>query len=293
MAEELVPALMRWLVLVVDQLFWSIVAPPAALFGWVPLRLCSTLLVHAALLHESPAWLETPFDTLSYWYLLVHGVRVCEEGASGGVVESTILVPGIRTFRGAVLMNHRSWGDFVIDPMQASASVVARGAATAAMLLAGLLGIVTKRVIVIFRRDGPCCAATSREELQRMCRHKTRYLIYPEGTRRAAEPNADEPDALRVGGLKNIWESSDEAMIVITVGKENIVNERRGHVSYSTTLYRATHPPIRAADHPTLESFLDAIDKAWRDTWARAYDVRLDDLERGSELTSKRPWNRA
>src|SRR6056297_855556 len=163
--------------------------------------------------------------------------------------------------------------------MQANASVVSRGAAAAAMLFAGVLGVLTKKVILIFRHPGPCNRATSREELQRMCRSHQRYLLYPEGTRRASCPDADEPSALRVGGLKNIWEAGDEAMIVITVGKENIVNEKRGHVSYSTQLYRASHPPLRAADHSSLKSFLDAVDEAWRDTWRRAYQLRADDLE--------------
>lgn len=168
----------------------------------------------------------------------------------------------------------------MIDPMQANASVVSRGAAVGAMLLAGILGVAAKKVILIFRHPGPCNAATSREDLQRLCRSHLRYLLYPEGTRRASQPDADEPAALRVGGLKNIWEAGDEAMIVITVGKEDIVNERRGHVSYSTQLYRVAHPPLRATDHATLKSFLEAVDEAWRETWRRAYQLRADDMER-------------
>ena len=103
-----------------------------------------------------------------------------------------------------------------------------------------------------------------------------RYLFYPEGTRRANAPDADEPGALKAGGLKNIYEvllafprilaasaskracgaiyrlskghlskwslphseaipssfsasdqAGDAAHIVITVGKEWIVNEKR------------------------------------------------------------------
>jgi hypothetical protein len=83
-----------------------------------------------------------------------------------------------------------------------------------------------------------------------------------------------------VGGLKNIWEAGDEAIIVITVGKEDIVNESRGHVSFHTQLYRASHPPLRATDHASLQSFLAAVDEAWRATWRRAYLLRADGLER-------------
>mmetsp|Transcript_14753 Transcript_14753/g.48240 ORF Transcript_14753/g.48240 Transcript_14753/m.48240 type:complete len:294 (+) Transcript_14753:49-930(+) len=273
--------MIMWVILILDQVFWSILMPPVALTAWTVMKLCTFLCVQAGLISETPCWLDTPFDLLAYWYLLAHGVHVRDEAPAGGIaVPSPILLPGIQSFRGAVLMNHRSFGDFVIDPMQANAAVVSRGAAAAAMLLAGALGVATRRVILIFRHPGPCNQPTSREELQRMCRSHQRYLLYPEGTRRASHPDADDPAVLRVGGLKNIWEVGDEAMIVITVGKEDIVNENRGHVSFNTQLYRAWHPPLRAADHASLESFLGAVDEAWRDTWRRAYQLRADDLER-------------
>jgi len=77
-----------------------------------------------------------------------------------------------------------------------------------------------------------------------------------------------------------LQEAGDEALIVITVGKENIVNERTGRVNYSTHLYRATHPPLCAKDHKTLESYLAAVDAAWRNTWRRAYELRDDEVDR-------------
>ena len=41
----------------------------------------------------------------------------------------------------------------------------------------------------------------------------------PEGTRRAAAADADEPAALRVGGLKNLYEAQCAVLIVISVNK--------------------------------------------------------------------------
>jgi hypothetical protein len=96
-----------WLVLIFDQLFWSVVVPPAVLLAWAVMRLCSSLCVQAGLMSESPVWLDTPFDLLAYCYLLAHGVHVWDEGLSGMAVSSPILLPGVRLFRGAVLMNHR------------------------------------------------------------------------------------------------------------------------------------------------------------------------------------------
>ena len=93
---------------------------------------------------------------------------------------------------------------------------------------------------------------TSRQQLKERCATLKRYMFYPEGTRRAGHANADEPGALKVGGLKNIYESGHAAHIVISVNKERIWNEKKGWVSCRTTLYRARHPtPIAPSDHAT------------------------------------------
>ena len=140
-------------------------------------------------------------------YLRAHGIRVVDEDP----VKSTILIPGIESFRGAVLMNHRSWGDFGVDPYQGHCACVGRLEAFLAMGLAGMLGLLSNRAIIIQR------GKTSRGVLRAMCAKHDRYLVYPEATRRAAQPNADEAIPLQgVGGLKNIWEDRALALIVIT-----------------------------------------------------------------------------
>merc|ERR1712113_266345 len=96
-----------------------------------------------------------------------------------------------------------------------------------------------------------------------MCAAHDRFLMYPEGTRRASQPNADEPVELQRGGLKNIWESGIHATCVITVNKELIVDERRGRVSAlcglgpGATVFRACSPAILASDYDTFESFYE------------------------------------
>ena len=52
---------------------------------------------------------------------------------------------------------------------------------------------------------------TSRQQLKERCATLKRYMFYPEGTRRAGHADADEPGALKVGGLKNIYESGHAA----------------------------------------------------------------------------------
>lgn len=179
-----------------------------------------------------------------------------------------IVMPEASFFRGAVLVNHRSWADFIIDPAQAHCAVVARAAAVAICVLGSLIGLASDRIIVILR------GKTSRVELMRKCAAYERFIMYPEGTRRASAANADEPVPLRVGGIKNLYEARNAALIVITVNKERIFDERRGRVSFGTVLYRARHSPITPDDHGTFESFHRAIEVAWQDTWRRAHALR-------------------
>mmetsp|Transcript_8982 Transcript_8982/g.25078 ORF Transcript_8982/g.25078 Transcript_8982/m.25078 type:complete len:284 (-) Transcript_8982:647-1498(-) len=197
---------------------------------------------------------------------MYHGIYIIDEepGKDG------MLIPDIESFKGAVLANHRSWGDFVVDPYQGHSAVIGRFAAFVAMGFAGLLAVLSDRAIIIRR------GKTTRKMLQAKCARYPRYLIYPEGTRRASEPNADQPIPLKgVGGLKNIWEAQVPALIVITVNKENILNERNGRVSFSTTLFRTREGPIHASDYADdFDAFRNAVQAAWERCWTRAYALR-------------------
>lgn len=263
------------LFLVLDQAFWGLPMPFVALFIWATSRAILALTGY-----EVPLWLVTPWDTLCCMYLRGHGVRIldADTGASTGAADG-LAIPGITSFRGVLLMNHRSWGDFVVDPYQGHCAVVARFAAVAVTCFAGVLGRLCSRVIMIER------GKTSRAQLLDMCRSHDRYLIFPEGTRRAGTPGSDLPVALAgVGGLKNIWESRRDALVVITANKERIVNERNGRASYNTTLYRArAAAPVRPSEHATFEEFHAALEATWRETWARAYALR-DECERGGRV---------
>mmetsp|Transcript_47752 Transcript_47752/g.159167 ORF Transcript_47752/g.159167 Transcript_47752/m.159167 type:complete len:317 (-) Transcript_47752:137-1087(-) len=274
-ALQRLTALLGWAALALASLWWGLPAPLVCTAIWLLLRPLASASLAAGASEAIPPWLSDPWGLCAHAFCRVHGIRIYDAADA----PPRLLLPGVLHFRGAVLMNHRSWGDFAVDPAQAHAVVIARTAAVAATMLSGLLGVCAGRVLAISRSDTPCWAKTAREDLARRCRSHKRYLLYPEGTRRAFDANADEPVPLRVGGLKNVYESGDAALVVITVGKEKIMDERRGRVSFSSRLYRATSEPLHPSDHSTLDSFLSAVDDAWRDAWRRAYQLRHDHLE--------------
>lgn len=254
---------MGYLLLIPACVVWFVAVPPLALVLWLLARPLFAILPTFGGTAECPPWLETPWDVVVHAATLGFGVKVCD--ADG---EHSLVLPGVRTLRCAVLANHRSWADFFIDPAQGHCAVVARTAAVAAGGVAGLLGLASRRVIRISR------GVDSRHTISAKCEAHERFLMYPEGTRRASAADAHEPSALKVGGLKNLYEAGRPALVAISVNKERVINERSGAVGCGVTLYRARSPLLRPADHPTFEGFLEAVEAAWVAAWRRAYALR-------------------
>ena len=115
--------------------------PPIIVAAWLVLRLGVCVCDLVFVMKPVPIFLDTPWELLQSWYLLFHGVKVVDaDGAN------TWRLPDVRNIEGCVLTNHRSWGDFVFDPAMAFAPVVARTAAVAATMLAGLIGLMCGKV---------------------------------------------------------------------------------------------------------------------------------------------------
>ena len=130
-----------WPLLIVDVLLWVLVLPPIIAAAWLVLRLGVCVCDLVFVVKPVPIFLDTPWELLQSWYLLFHGVKVVDaDGAN------TWRLPDVRNIEGCVLTNHRSWGDFVFDPAMAFAPVVARTAAVAATMLAGLIGLMCGKV---------------------------------------------------------------------------------------------------------------------------------------------------
>ena len=296
-------------------LLWFVAMPPLLVPVWALIRVVYRCIGSKTGI-ELPFMLETPWDLLGWLSCFFFGVRIHDHDG-----QHTLLVPGIRTMRVAVLANHRSFGDFFVDPVMGHCAVVARLLAVVATLCAGVLGLACNRLsarppcTTLAQRAGqsaPCdlCAhprrtvvinrgKEGRQSVSDKCEKHDRFLFYPEGTRRAAQPNADEPVPLKVGGIKNLYEAQRKVLIVISVNKEvrrprrpavicrvpadrtpsfplpqRIVNERTGAVRCGVTLYRARAGPIDPTDYGSFELFLEAVETAWRVTWQRAYDLR-------------------
>jgi 1-acyl-sn-glycerol-3-phosphate acyltransferase len=256
-------------------IFFFNVLPLIAVFSWFVGR----AIIRCCNMPDKdlPEWLETPWDLLTNLAVRLFCLRVRDSDG-----QNSFLIPGIRTTRCAVLANHRSWGDFFIDPTMAHCPPVARRAAVAATGVSGLVGLLCNKVVMINRDKD------SRQTIAAKCDKHDRFLLYPEGTRRAAQENCDEVAPLKAGGIKNLYETKRPVLVVITVNKEYVVNEKAGFVRFGVTLYRARSNLIEPADYTTFEAFLEAVESAWKDTWSRAYALRT--LEVPATNSTRQLW---
>jgi 1-acyl-sn-glycerol-3-phosphate acyltransferase len=268
-------AMIGIIVLIVVLVLWFIILPPIAVVLWILARTVVFCLRFDDA--EVPYWLDTPWDMLTHGAVAFFCVRV--QDCDG---QHSVILPGIRNMRCAVMANHRSFGDFFVDPAMADCAVMARIAAVAVTCIAGCIGLAWNRIIMVNRGQD------SRQMIFERSERHERYLFYPEGTRRASHPDADEPVALKPGGIKNVYEGNRPVLINICVNKERIVNEKKGWVSWGVVLYRARAGPIDPADYKSFDAFLKAVEQAWGDAWRRAYNER-DTCETGQGSNREAP----
>lgn len=101
----------------INFLCWCFVFPVGAAVLFFVLRPAHKLLAICGVSTSSlPTWLETPWDMLTAWGGIWYGFTIVD---ADGPAASTLIPPGMLEKRGAVLANHRSFGDFFVDPLQA------------------------------------------------------------------------------------------------------------------------------------------------------------------------------
>jgi len=158
------------------------------------------------------------------------------------------------------LCNHCSMADCYVDIWQCDATVVIRQLAGAVSLLGTVAGLVSGRLLIINR------GKTNRSQLAAMSAKHPRLLLYPEGTRR---PHATAPAQLRPGGLKNAYEAGHPVRVVMTAGKDAVIDERRCSATVGVRLWRVASPLLLPAEFDSFDTFMLAVEALWAATWAR------------------------
>jgi len=173
--------------------------------------------------------------------------------------------------RGYILANHRSWTDFVFEPMMSCSTIVARKEAFWVVWFSYCLGYLDNRTVSFTRG-----AETRQELFSRIKQHMDmseykRILFFPEGTRlkytHLGSPD-DVKTYLKYGMLKCIYEDKQfPVQLQISNNKEIMVDEKRMHIQYGVTINTHRSKPIYPKDYATEELFYDEIAAVWYECW--------------------------
>jgi 1-acyl-sn-glycerol-3-phosphate acyltransferase len=175
--------------------------------------------------------------------------------------------------RGFIISNHRSWGDFMVDPLISSCKNVSRHTATFAILPGALLAMLSNYIISINRNK-------SRQEIfQRITKNMTNpILFYPEGTRKNytnLESLDKTKEFIKPGLLKSIYEYKKYPIqLQISNNKENVLNEKKMKINCNVTVTIFLSEPIYPMDYQTFDEFYNEICVKWFEQFNHVYQIK-------------------
>lgn len=175
--------------------------------------------------------------------------------------------------RGFIISNHRSWGDFFVDPLISSSTIVSRHTATLAVLPGAILAMLANNLVSINRNK-------SRQELfQLITQNMTNpILFYPEGTRKnyTILNSVDETkEIIKPGLLKSIYEYKKYPIqLQISNNKENVFNEKKMKLNCNLVVTIFLSEPIYPMDYQTFEEFYNEICVKWYEQFNHVYQIK-------------------
>lgn len=173
--------------------------------------------------------------------------------------------------QGYILANHRSWTDFVFEPMMSQSTVVARKEAFWAVWFSYCLGYLDNRVISFTRGAETRQDLFSRIKMHMGITKYKRILFFPEGTRlKYTQLNSpdDVKQYLKYGILKCIYEDKQfPVQLQISNNKELVLDEKRLHIQYGVHINTHLSKPIHPKDYATEQLFYDEIAYVWYECW--------------------------
>ncbi|PSC76505.1 EF hand [Micractinium conductrix] len=179
------------------------------------------------------------------------------------------------------LVNHRSWCDFFVDmwALGARPLPLSRGAVGAAFP-AFTSSLLSVRSILLFNRKGIKDTEKFNQWLDRELAEgpsnpQCSLLVYPEGHR--SQLNKSLP--LKRGMLRYVHSRRLPVQVIVTAGKEEVLNESRRCVRFGSTLVTGCSEVLESSRIKDFEEFAKEVQRIWDAEWARVHVAqRSDDL---------------
>jgi 1-acyl-sn-glycerol-3-phosphate acyltransferase len=163
-----------------------------------------------------------------------------------------------------ILSNHRSFTDFFLDSyLLGGAMHLSRYLIAFVLPVCGLYAYMSGRGIFFIRHK------TSRQSLsKKIVNHLNTYtsqplIVYPEGTRYLG----NSPIPLKYGMIKTCYEYNLPCQILMSSGKEFIVNEKTQSLNFHRTCIYTLSNQIHPKNFSSFLEFYEEITKQWQLSW--------------------------
>jgi len=145
--------------------------------------------------------------------------------------------------------------------------------------------VMILRGIILFRRGGTRDIDGFNKWLDRALAKQTMtqgsLLLYPEGTRNTRP----ESLTLKRGMLKYAWSRKLKFQVIITSGKENVLNEKKWHAALDQTCCVGYSELLDSADYQdSFDNFMAALQKVWDAKWDEVYGTAARYHQEGTPL---------
>eukprot|EP01025_Chloroclados_australasicus_P050855 TRINITY_DN590_c0_g1_i2.p2 TRINITY_DN590_c0_g1~~TRINITY_DN590_c0_g1_i2.p2 ORF type:complete len:345 (-),score=30.86 TRINITY_DN590_c0_g1_i2:150-1184(-) len=195
---------------------------------------------------------------------------------------------GIRTYlvgqqelhnKGTVvyLANHRSYSDFFYDQYVTGgrAQFMARRLVVFAFPFF-LLAAMTVRAVIVFRRGHIKNKQAFNAWIDELIEKSpcAGIIVFPEGTRNQGLKSLP----LKRGMLYYAHSRKLPVQVVITDGKEDIMQEKKWHIGFGRKMKVGYSELIQSSNYENMEDFMEKVQAAWDDVWQKVYKADVTEL---------------
>ncbi|KAL4423603.1 hypothetical protein ABPG77_004643 [Micractinium sp. CCAP 211/92] len=181
-------------------------------------------------------------------------------------------LPGPDVAQGKVvyLTNHRAWCDFFVDMWVTGARAQPLSRRAVGMAFPAFASsLLCIKSILLFNRAG----VKDTEKFNRWLDSElaegpqNSLLVYPEGTRSLKTQSLP----LKRGMLRYAFTRKLPVQVIITAGKEEVLNERRRWVHLGRTLTTGCSEVLDSSQFDDFEEFACAVQRLWDEQWERVH----------------------
>ncbi|EGR33898.1 hypothetical protein IMG5_032170, partial [Ichthyophthirius multifiliis] len=177
-----------------------------------------------------------------------------------------------------ILFNHKTWSDFFVHDkiLDYSANFLSRYMVALVMPFALFISPLMKSLWFFNRGNG---GKRDFEKFYQWIDYKwnkskrNNLLVYPEGHRMF---NSVKPGILKKGMLRFAFDKQLPVQIAISMGNENLINEKKFIITRGSTISYFIDKLIFSKDYKDFDSFFQHVDKRFSELFFQVYKIHYN-----------------